>query len=217
MSTVCLKDFLNAFNELTSVHERTIIFRDWLDYTIDQFLINPNLKYFDYKKYTEEEYALFFTLFKGWIHQMREELNTNNLKWHDFLGIFYENHVKSSSKASNIGQFFTPSNVCEIMVDLIETDKIKGKFIDPAGGSGRFCLAYHVKHPEAICVCQDIDELACKMSILNFLIHGVKGSVIRGNALSGEFYEAWKVNEFPFTIMSVSSEKEAQIFIGEEV
>lgn len=50
--------FYKTFNKLCKVHDNTIVFRDWLDYSIDQFLINPDLKYFQHDKYNENEYKL---------------------------------------------------------------------------------------------------------------------------------------------------------------
>lgn len=40
-------------------------------------------------------------------------------KWFDFIGYFYEETVKSSSKASNMGQFFTPHDVCDLMTNYL--------------------------------------------------------------------------------------------------
>ena len=104
--------FYKTFNKLCKVHDNTVVFRDWLDYGIDQFLINPDLKYFQYDKYNENEYKLFFELFETWIKNMETRIK-EGYKWFDFIGYFYEETVKSSSKASNMGQFFTPPDVCD--------------------------------------------------------------------------------------------------------
>lgn len=209
-----MKDFKDNFKQLTRTHDNSIVFRDWLDYSIDQFLINPKLKYFKHENYSEYEHGLFYELFSSWINGMNVKLESGDVKWYDFVGELYEECVLSGSKASNMGQFFTPHHVCDLMVNV---SGYEGKTCyDPAGGSGRLCLAYHTLNPEALCFSHDLDEFACKMAVLNFLIHGIKGSVCRCDSLTGEFYEAWKIHEFPFTIMSVDSMKESLIFIGED-
>ena len=70
--------FYKTFNKLCKVHDNTIVFRDWLDYSIDQFLINPDLKYFQHDKYNENEYKLFFELFKTWIKNMETHHQAEN-------------------------------------------------------------------------------------------------------------------------------------------
>lgn len=207
-----------AFQELTKIHDGSIVFRDWLDYCIDQFLINPDIHYFARDKYNKKEYMLFFDLFTSWVTGMQEKIN-EGYEWFDLVGLFYEETVKSSSKSSNTGQFFTPHNVCDLMTSLTININGDGKgehMYDCAGGSGRLCLSFHARYPKALCFTHDLDEFACKMAVLNFLIHGVKGSVCRYNSLTGEFYEGWKVNEFPLTVMAVDSMVESMIFIGED-
>ena len=81
--------FYKTFNKLCKVHDNTIVFRDWLDYSIDQFLINPDLKYFQHDKYNENEYKLFFELFKTWIKNMETRIK-EGYKWFDLIGYFYE-------------------------------------------------------------------------------------------------------------------------------
>lgn len=206
-------DFNRAFKELSRIHDTSIVFNDWLSFSIDQFLINPDKKYFLHENYTEKEYQIFWRLFQSWIYEMDKALETH--EWYDLLGVYYEENVKSSSKASDMGQFFTPHDVVDLMLELTIKDNA-GTCYDPCGGSGRFLLAYHVKHPSDLCFCHDLDETACKMAVLNFLIHGVKGGVCRYNCLTGEFYNAWKINEVPFCIMEVDSMMESMVFIGED-
>lgn len=211
--------FYKTFNKLCKVHDNTIVFRDWLDYSIDQFLINPDLKYFQHDKYNENEYKLFFELFETWIKNMETRIK-EGYKWFDLIGYFYEETVKSSSKASNMGQFFTPPHVCDLMTKLtvkpLKNNGAGEKMYDCAGGSGRLCLSFHSQYPKALCFSHDLDEVSCKMAVLNFLIHGIKGSVCQYNSLTGEFYNGWKINEFPLSIMEINNIRESMIFIGEK-
>ena len=63
-------------------------------------------------------------------------------------------------------------------------------------GSGRFLLAGHSLMPKAIMIGSDLDEVACKMTVLNFYIHGVRGSVLHQNTLTGETFQCWKINNY---------------------
>ena len=73
--------------------------------------------------------------------------------------------------------------------------------------------------PGAIMIGSDLDEVACKMSVLNFYIHGVRGSVLHQNTLTGETFNCWKINNYlgyglPVPHIELVSEKEAYRFIG---
>lgn len=215
--------FDKVFNELCYTRESSIVFNDFLDYVIDQFLINPNVKYFSYDKYSEKEYELFMRLFGLTISKLQEELSKGR-EWFDVLGYFYEENVQSKHKANNMGQFYTPVDVCTMLTSMVLSDvaegddTVKGCY-DCACGSSRTLLAHHSRRPKDLCFGWDLDLTSCKMSVINFLLHGVKGSVCHMDSLSREFFDGWKINEFvdyglPMTIMKVDSERESQIFIG---
>lgn len=214
--------FDKTFNKLCYTREPSIVFEDFLDFVIDQFLINPSLKYFNYSKYSEKEYELFFDLFKELINKLDLELN-NGKKWFDVLGYFYEAEVKSKMKASNMGQFFTPIDVCDVMAELTlnpkeDNSEVKSCY-DMCCGSGRLLLAHHSKRPFDICLGQDLDITSCKMAVINFILHGVKGSISHMNSITLDWFNGWKVNEMidygvPFTIMECNSESETYCFIG---
>ncbi len=218
-----MRTFEKLFEDLTKVHEINIVFNDFLDYSIDQFIINPGLKYFNYQKYSEEEYEMFYKLFSHWVGSSSEYLQTK--PWFDMLGLIYEDIVQTKYKAGSRGQFFTPHDVCNALAQmsyvsnpLKDSEKVLTCY-DSACGSGRTLLAWHVLRPQDILFGGDLDITSCKMTVLNFIIHGVKGSVNHMNSLSLEWFNGWKVNELidyghPFTIMEVNSERECEIFIG---
>ena len=209
-------DFNETFKELSKIHDTSIVFNDWLCYCIDQFIINSQDKYFSYNNYTTGEYKVFWRLFECWIHGMEKALQDH--KWYDLLGVYYEENVKSHGKASDMGQFFTPHDVCELMTELnTHKDDVISTVYDPAGGSGRFLLSYHVRHPRVLCFSHDIDETSCRMATLNFLIHGIKGSVCKYDGLQDIFYTGWKINEEPLSIQKVDNISESLIFKGEEI
>lgn len=212
--------FDKTFTKLCYTREPSIVFDDFLNYVIDQFLINPNLNYFPKNNYSDKECELFFDLFKELVLAQDEKLKTNG--WFDMIGHFYEDCVQSKMKAKNAGQFYTPMDVCNVMA-LTNVKNIDGDDVldvnDCASGSGRLLLAHHVLRPRDICHAADLDITSCKMTLINFILHGVKGSVNHMNTLSMEWFNGWKVNEtmdlgMPFTIMECNSEAESYCFIG---
>lgn len=214
--------FDKTFTKLCYTREPSIVFDDFLNYVIDQFLINPNLNYFPKNNYSDKECELFFDLFKELVLAQDEKLKTNG--WFDMIGHFYEDCVQSKMKAKNAGQFYTPMDVCNVMaltnVKNIEDDEVLD-VNDCASGSGRLLLAHHVLRPRDICHAADLDITSCKMTLINFILHGVKGSVNHMNTLSMEWFNGWKVNEtmdlgMPFTIMECENESQTYIFIGHD-
>ena len=218
-------DFEKIFDRLTNQYDPNKIFNEFLDYCIDINLFTTKSQDLDFQG--REEY--YFEMFKEWIKitndhigEDNSEINSGNNSWYDYLGIFYENIVQTKYKAGARGQFFTPADVCQVMTELTIKDNVDytGKFVnDCCCGSGRFLLAAHSLMPGAIMTGSDLDDVACKMSVLNFYIHGVRGSIIHQNTLTTEFYSAWRVNNYlyhglPIPHIELVSEREAYHFIG---
>ena len=220
-----MQEFEKLFQDLTRQHDHSVVFNDFLSYGVDQFRIDYNPKHFHHETYTKEEYSIFYALFERLIKGTDEVLNNPNhdMGWYDMLGHFYEDVVQSKWKSGTRGQFFTPANVCEALAELTVDnggldDKVY-RVLDSACGSSRTLLAYHVRRPFDVCVGQDLDRTSCLMSVLNFVLHGVKGLVLNMNSLSGEFYGAWKVNEYvdlglPMTVEYMDNKVQLG-FIGE--
>ena len=84
------------------------------------------------------------------------------------------------------------------MTDITDNnEKFTGKYInDPACGSGRTLLAWHVRNIGNYLCAEDIDRTCCLMTVCNFIIHGCVGEVICHDSLDpGSFYTGWKINE----------------------
>ena len=222
-----MQGFENLFTDLTRQHDHTVVFNDFLAYCVDMFRIDFGQKHFQHTSYNQEEYKTFYDLFQYLINHTNEELQKDNSGgWYDMLGLFYEDVIQSKWKSGTRGQFFTPVNVCESLAELtvpkeVSEDKVLTAY-DSACGSSRTLLAYHVRRPFDICVGGDLDRTSCLMSAINFVLHGVKGVVVNTNSLSGEFFGAWKVNEFvdigcPFTVEYMLDTGNLYRFIGEGV
>ena len=102
------------------------------------------------------------------------------------------------------------------------TENTGGVINDCACGSGRLLLDAHQDNPTAVLIGQDLDPVACKMAVLNFYVAGVRGSIIHQNTLTGEFYHAWRVNNYlyhglPIPHIELVNQREAYTFIGLDV
>ena len=212
-----MSKFSKIFENLAKINDRSIIWNNWLDYCININLIT-NQKYDIDFKGNEESYS---EMLVEWLNELSKELETQ--PYYDMLGNFYEELVTSHVKSKNIGQFFTPNEVTKLMNELILTDMdVKPNQLcnDCACGSGRMLLSAHV-HSDGnfICIGQDLDEISCKMAVLNFWSHGVRGSILHQNTLTREYYQGWRVNKYLYHGMPIPhiekvSEREAYQFFG---
>ena len=213
--------FEQLFDELSRTNDRSIIWNNWLDYCININLMQTKSLYAPKDFYGNEE--TYFEMFTEWINTLNKELNDKS--YHDLLGYLYEDNVQSKGKAKDFQQYYTPQNVTEVMSELVmhkKAEEYKGGWAnDPCCGSGRFLLASHFKSKGGLyCLGQDLDETSCKMTVLNFYSHGVRGSVLHMNTLSGEFYKGWRVNKWLLHgipvphIEEINTINEAYNFIG---
>ncbi len=188
-----MDDFEKTFRNLTTSLDPTRIWDEFLDYAIDINLFTTKNQNLDFKG-REEQYL---EMFQQWILLTHNQLESDsNIGWFDYLGKFYESVIQSSFKAGNMGQFFTPHHVCQLMTQLTIFKPTDGIINDCCCGSGRLLLAGHNQDPQAICIGQDLDSVSVKMAALNFYIHGVRGSVLHMNSISGEFFGGFKVNQY---------------------
>ena len=88
------------------------------------------------------------------------------------------------------GEFFTPTSIVKLIVEILEP--FKGKILDPACGSGgmfvqsaRF-VKEHKKNPntEISIYGQEIRPETIRLCKMNFAVHGLEGDVKQGNALT---------------------------------
>jgi len=209
-----MNKFNKIFENLARVNDRSIIWSNWLDYCININLMNTSKTDQDFHG-NEEAYL---DMFGEWLLQLENDLEEQS--YSDRLGLFYEELVTSHVKSKNLGQFYTPDDVSILMTKLCVDGDSTGFVNDCACGSARMLLSAHVESKgNLICFGQDLDEVSCKMAVLNFYSHGVRGSILHQNTLTGEFYRAWRVNNYlyhglPIPHIELVSEAEAYNFIG---
>lgn len=117
--------------------------------------------------------------------------------WYDAFGELYMSCIAGNARKQSNGQFFTPAHICDLMAELCGSQDNSVELCgDPACGSGRNLLAWHVKHLSSYLCAEDIDRTCCLMTVCNFLIHGCVGEVIWHDSLNpNTYYDGWKVNE----------------------
>lgn len=214
-----MSEFEEIFDNLCRTQDRSIIWNNWLDYCININLIHEKSHYINNNFYDNEED--YYRMFSEWINELQGKLDDN--KYYDMIGALYEENVQSKGKAKDFQQYFTPQDVTVLMTQLA-TDKLRydnGFANDCCCGSGRFLLAIHVESKgELYSIGQDLDETSVKMCVLNFWSHGVRGSVLHMNTLTGEFFKGWRVNRYLYHgipvphIEEIFHPSEAYDFIG---
>lgn len=180
--------FDNLFQKISNRVERSIVFNDFLNFIIQTASNQPiNLTY----EYNNEEYDIFRELMEYW-----EKLTVQEMREHgcyDFFGIYYEEYILATNKASDKGQFFSPQYVCDLMAYIMPNNK--KRVYDPACGSGRMVLSYYKLNNQFVFIGEDLDEMSCKMTVCNMYSHRITGVVNNVNTLTREFFKSWKVTE----------------------
>lgn len=180
------------------------MFEQWMDWMIGWF--EPRcLASKDYNLATvieemKDDDETFFECFR--LTAQATSYNIEQKGWYDAFGSLYEEKVKSGYKASSMGQFFTPDELCQVCGEILYTKE--SRFIyDPACGSGRLPMAIWSsidKRKFHYFVLGDLDPLSCKMSALNMMLNGMFGIVERRDALRMDFFGGYVVNEMCYPI-----------------
>ena len=151
------------------------VFNDFLRYVIHGF--SPGAPPLMDWKYKRQQNRHFMEMLTGWIRLMQRELQSGG--WFDAFGDLFMAISSKSGRQVN-GQFFTPPDICDLMVLCTDSgETATGKRIcDPTCGSGRLLLAYHVRHLGNYLVAEDVSRTCCLMTVCNMLVHGCIGEVI---------------------------------------
>ena len=218
-----MKTFAEIFEELAKHNDRSIIWNDFLDYAIAVNLLSLSGEKKEFKRDYHGNEEAYWDMIVAWISELTAKLE--KYPYYDMLGEFYEELVQSQSKASKMGQFYTPTSVTELISTIAVDDKpveiLDGKVAnDPTCGSARMLLSAHVHSKgKMILHGQELDETSAKMAALNFWSHGCCGSVLHMDTLTGEIFKGWRVNRYLHYgvlvphIELINSEDEALDFI----
>lgn len=161
----------------------------FLDYLLDTFEVeNLERHKFNFEAAMTEAKAKnidMFLLMLDWMIEVTEAMINHETL--DFFGRMYEEFWKGKSKASALGQFFTPECLCTLMARMMKVEE-NGvtKYNDCACGSGRTLLAAWGEADWKKLhwfTAEDIDCVSCKMTALNMMIHGMVGRVVQQDTL----------------------------------
>lgn len=175
-----------------------------LDFLIDMFDIKHYLSkdgWFSAVSKAEKEEPHLYRIMMIWMDKVATAMETGS--WIDFFGGVYEEMYQSRGKASTLGQFFTPPNICDLMAQI--SQPVDGRVSDCACGSGRTLLAgasaagfprnnYYIG--------EDMDLVSVKMCALNLMIHGCRGKVVQHDTLrSPILYDyGFRINDIRYPI-----------------
>lgn len=197
------KAFINLFQQTARHKHRHELFRDWIKISSITYenvgnRFNNDESQFQKK---EDEYK---KIYAGYELKDRQNMATLfcymvmalEIEQHDFLGtIFMELELGSD----NMGQFFTPTYVCDLMAQLTMGDTISQlndkpyiSICEPTCGAGGMIIAASKQMIESgfnpntqlLAVCTDIDAVAARMCYVQLSMLGIPAVVNIGNTLT---------------------------------
>lgn len=187
MVTYSIGEFDKIFKRISGRVDASIVFNSFLDYCIQKIIGYKDIK-LDYN-FSDGELQEFNNLYDYWLKLTEQEMNKDDA--FDFFGIYYEEYILASDKASNKGQFFSPQSVCDLLAYISPLNK--NVVYDPACGSGRMALSYWKVNKNINCILEDLDEMACKMAVLNLYAHNINGTVQWLDSLTRTHYLTWQI------------------------
>jgi type I restriction enzyme M protein len=137
----------------------------------------------------------------------------------DVFGKIYEYFLSKFAMAEGQrgGQFFTPTSIVQLIVEIIEP--FKGRIFDPACGSGgmfvqsaRF-IRNHQRNADEVSIWgQEIMEETVRLCRMNLAVNGLPGNIKFTNSLYGELHQFWGQFDYvmanpPFNVSGVDKTK----------
>lgn len=185
--------FAKQINSITNRYGISQVFDDFLQMAVCAYSLGRSEDIYLQiaKKYDADELQGFGKALGALVMQ-HEQTNTEG--WNDYLGNYFEEFGQSNAKT---GQFFTPVTLCNLIAQITDNDKKEGTVNDPSCGSSRNLIAHAWLNPinrfNFFYLGQDLDQRCCLMSVLNFVMYGMKGIIIHMNTISLEIYKGWRV------------------------
>lgn len=196
-------------------HDAGRLFDDWLELVLCMLANQKQEERYlaTAKRYTRDELNVMAELFAILI--VIHEDKAPALGWYDALGEIYQ-HLAGRAKASRMGQFFTPMELCEVIARITLGDEPQGESMtDPACGSGRLLLAGHARHRKLRLITgADLDPMCAKMCAVNFWLHGIRGEVACMDSLELKWHHAYVTHPralYPFVVFLGEDRKEDSI------
>lgn len=176
----------------------------------------PKEEYFNLEPPQEDDtvrdYSLSASLLKI-INRIPKDLSG------DVFGKVYEYFLGkfASSEGKGGGEYYTPTSVVRLMVEMIEP--YRGKILDPACGSGGMFvqsadfIEKSKANPELISVHGiEKESETVKLARMNMFLHGLTGEIIQANSYYSDPYDSFGKFDFvmanpPFNVDDVTYDK----------
>lgn len=174
---------------------------------------NPNLKGVLPKTYNKLENHILIGLLKTFSEIPMDVEG-------DVFGKIYEYFLSSFAMAEGQGggEFFTPTSLVKLIVEILEP--YKGKVYDPACGSGgmfvqsaEFVKKHKNSTQDTISIYgQEKSEISADLCKMNLAVHGLEGQIKQGNTFYEDLHESVGQFDFvmanpPFNVSGVDKEK----------
>lgn len=160
---------------------------------------NPELRDTLPKSYTQFEDDMLIALLKTF---SKIEVHNGG----DIFGKIYEYFLGkfAMSEGQKGGEFFTPTSLVKLIVEIIEP--YHGKILDPACGSGgmfvqsaKFVEKNHrMANVELMCYGQEKTTATVKLGKMNLAVHGLEGDIKEGNTMYEDIHNC--VGKFDFVM-----------------
>jgi type I restriction-modification system DNA methylase subunit len=111
------------------------------------------------------------------------------------------------------GQFFTPSNVSDMMAQMVYSAKeAPGVTVsDPCCGSGRMFISASKINKNAHFYGVDLSPVCAKMTALNMWLFNLDADIYHGDSLALKMYQVWKIRKGGFIYEAEVKETEQAI------
>lgn len=138
----------------------------------------------------------------------------------DAIGRIYEYFLGqfAMSEGQKGGEFFTPSSLVKLIVEVIEP--FHGRIFDPAAGSGgmfvqsaEFVARHQGKPAEELSIYgQEKTAETVRLATMNLAVHGLSGDIKEGNSYYDDIHESFGKFDFvmanpPFNVNGVEKDK----------
>jgi type I restriction enzyme M protein len=183
----------------------------------------------DAMKAIEEDNVELRSILPRTYHQLENEVLVNLLKLFDSIPMDIEGDVFGQiyeyflgkfamSEGARGGEFFTPTSIVKLIVEVIEP--YHGRILDPACGSGGMFVQSakfverHKKNPtsEISAFGQEKTAETIRQCKMNLAVHGLSGDVRQGNSYYEDIHNSLGRFDFvmanpPFNVNGVDKEK----------
>ena len=125
-----------------------------------------------------------------------EEITINEINNIDFLGRVYEYFISNfaSTEGNRGGEFFTPSSVVNLLVEMLEP--MEGIVYDPACGTGGMFIqsAKYNRYNKVSFVGQEYNDKTIKLAKMNAILHGINPIIKQGDTLLNDQFKGLKAD-----------------------